>query len=174
MTQQVLHFPQIPAITLDDLSTVTAPTPSTNDVLTYNGTAWVNAANTPGATTNQRRASITFTFGDGSTAIDASTEPDQWIEVNFDGTIEAATMLADVSGSIVVDIWKDTYTNYPPTVGDKITASAPPTLSSASKSQDTTLTGWTTSFTRGDILKVHVNSSATVKRVVLALRVIKT
>jgi hypothetical protein len=29
---------------LDDLSDVTAPSPSTGDVLQYNGSAWVNAA----------------------------------------------------------------------------------------------------------------------------------
>jgi hypothetical protein len=31
------------AVTLDDLSNVTVPSPSTNDILTYNGSAWVNA-----------------------------------------------------------------------------------------------------------------------------------
>jgi len=31
------------AVTLDDLSNVTVPSPATNDILTYNGSAWVNA-----------------------------------------------------------------------------------------------------------------------------------
>jgi hypothetical protein len=74
----------------------------------------------------------------------------------------------------VVDIWKDTYTNYPPTVADTITASAKPTLASATKSQDTTLTGWTTTFAAGDTLRFIVDSATTVTRVTLALRVRRT
>lgn len=173
MSQQILHLPQIPAIALDDLSNATVPSPATNDVLGYNGSAWVNVAPTAAITANQRRASIAFQLGDGASPI-TTAEREQWLEVNFDGTIEAATLLADASGSIVVDVWKDSYANYPPVVGDSICASAKPTLSSAQTSQDTTLTGWTTSLVRGDVLKVHVDSASTVKAVTLSLRVIKT
>lgn len=93
-----------------------------------------------------------------------------FIEMPFDGAIEAVRLLADVSGSIVVDIWKDTYANYPPTDADSITASAPPTLSSAEKSEDSTLTGWTKTFAKGDILAFNVDSATTVKQVTLSLR----
>ena len=82
-----------------------------------------------------------------------------FVEVPFACTITAATLLstdaAATSGSIVVDIWKDTYANYPPTVADTITASAKPTLSAASKSRDTTLTGWTTAIRGGRHPRVH-------------------
>lgn len=125
-------------------------------------------------TTNQKRMSVAFQFGDGTNAIVAASEREQWIECNFDGTIEGHTLLADVSGSIVVDIWKDTYANYPPTVADTITASAKPTLASAIKAQDTTLTGWTTAITRGDIIKVHIDSASTVKAATLTLDIVKT
>jgi hypothetical protein len=118
-------------------------------------------------------AAIAFTLGDGSTAID-TTEPDQWVEVPFACVIVSARLLADVSGSIVLDLWKDTYAGAPSTVADTITASAKPTLSSAIKSEDTTLTGWTTTLARGDWLRVHVDSAATVKRVVLSLGLRKT
>jgi hypothetical protein len=70
-----------------------------------------------------------------------------------------------------VDIWKDTYANYPPVVGDSITASAKPTLSSATKSRDTTLTGWTTSIAAGDVLGFKVDSATTVLKVTLSLTV---
>jgi len=83
-------------------------------------------------------------------------------------------MLADQSGSIVVDIWKDTYANFPPTDADSITASAPPTISSAQKSQDSTLTGWTKSISSGDILAFNVDSCATITRVTISLKVEKT
>jgi hypothetical protein len=38
---------------LDNLSDVTVPTPSTNDYLKWNGTAWVNAALPSGSTSQQ-------------------------------------------------------------------------------------------------------------------------
>jgi hypothetical protein len=89
-------------------------------------------------------------------------------------TIDQATLLStdasSTSGSIVMDVWKDTYANYPPTNADSITASAKPTLSSANKSQDSTLTGWTTSVTAGDIIGFEVESATTVTKVDLALR----
>lgn len=96
------------------------------------------------------------------------------LEIPFACTINQVTLLADQSGSIVVDIWKDTYANYPPTVADTITASAKPTLSAAEKSQDSTLTGWTTSISAGDILRFNVDSATTVTRVTLSLKVTKS
>lgn len=95
------------------------------------------------------------------------------IEVPFNCTIVAATALADQSGSIVVDIWKDTYANYPPTDADSITSSAPVTISTATKSQDTTLTGWTVALTKGDILRFNVDSITTLTRVGIFLKVLK-
>ena len=95
------------------------------------------------------------------------------IQVPYACTIESATILADQSGSIVIDVWKDTYANYPPTDADSIAASAVPTLSSATKSTDTTLTGWTTSIASGDTLRFNVDSASTVTRVVLILKVKK-
>ena len=86
------------------------------------------------------------------------------------GTIVEARLLADQSGSLVVDLWKDTYAAFPPAVGDTITASAKPTLSGVAKSQDTSLTGWTTACADGDVLAVNVDSAATVTRCTLALR----
>lgn len=123
---------------------------------------------------NGKRITVAVQFGDGTNAIDSATERDQWLECNFDGTIEGYSLLADASGTMVVDIWKDTYTNYPPVVGDSITASAKPTISSGSKTQDSTLTGWTTAITRGDVLKFHVDSSTTIKAATLSLRIAKT
>ncbi len=75
------------------------------------------------------------------------------------------------AGSIVVDLWKDTSANYPPTVADTITASAKPTLSAANFVSSTTLTGWTTSLAAGDVLAFNVDSAALVTRVLLQLTV---
>lgn len=160
-----------PPAALDDLTDVTAPTPTTGEVLTWNGTAWVN---TVPITLNQRRVSLVFQFGDNTNAIVAGTERDQWVEVNFEATIEGWSLLADASGSMVVDVWKDTYANYPPVVGDSITAAAKPTLTAQNKNTNSTLTGWTTAIARGDTIKVHVDSASTVKGATLTLFLVKT
>jgi hypothetical protein len=98
-----------------------------------------------------------------------------FVEVPFACTITAVTLLstdaAVTSGSIVIDIWKDSYANYAPTIADTITASAKPTLASAIKSRDTTLTGWTTAIAAGDILGFSVTSVTALTRVALSLTV---
>lgn len=116
-------------------------------------------------------ASITLTIDGGGSAI--STGEITWVRVPFDGTITGVEMTADASGSVVVDIWNDTYANFPPTVADTITASAKPTITTAIKSQDVTLTGWTTAVTAGDYLKFNVDSAATITRLVLVLTIDK-
>lgn len=116
--------------------------------------------------------SINFIIDGGGSAI--TTGVKGFIEIPFACTINQVTTLADQSGSIVVDIWKDTYANYPPTVADTITASAKPTLSSATKAQDSTLTGWTTSISAGDIIGYNVDSATTVTRVTISLKVTRT
>ncbi len=96
--------------------------------------------------------------------------------LRFDCSIVGWELVADASGSIVIDIWKDTYANYPPTVADTITASAKPTLSSATKNRvlpGGTLTGWTTLVSRDDCLGFNVDSATTVKQVTLILWVYK-
>lgn len=76
---------------------------------------------------------------------------------------------ATTSGSIVIDVWKDTYINYPPAVADTITGSAKPTLSSANKAESSVLTGWNTAFSAGDILGFNVDSITAVTKISLAL-----
>ena len=119
-----------------------------------------------------QEVSITFIIDGGGSAITTGLKGD--LEIPFACTIARATMLADQSGSIVVDIWKDTYANYPPTNEDSITASAPPTITTATKSQDSTLTGWTKAIATGSTLRFNVDSCATIEKCTLALKVTKT
>lgn len=86
-------------------------------------------------------------------------------------TIQGVTLLADQSGSVVVDIWKVPYSSYnlptAPTATNSITASSLPTLSSAVKYQDFTLTGWTTQINANDTLVFNVNSVTTIQRLTI-------
>ena len=84
-------------------------------------------------------------------------------------TITKVTLLADQTGSAVLDIWKDTYANFPPVVGDSICGSSKPTLTSAIKYEDSTLTGWTTSITAGDVLGFYLTSCSTITQITLQL-----
>lgn len=111
---------------------------------------------------------ISFVIDGGGGVIQTGIAGD--LEIPFACTIIAATLLANASGSIVVDIWKDTYANFPPTDADSITASAVPTISSATKDQDTTLSGWTTSVSAGDVLRFNVDSCSTITRCVVSLK----
>jgi hypothetical protein len=93
-----------------------------------------------------------------------------YVTVPFSGTITAAYLDADQSGSIVIDVWKAA--NAKPTVANTITASAKPTLSSAQRSVDSTLTGWTTTVTAGDVFGFNVDSITTCTRATLVLKVV--
>lgn len=123
-------------------------------------------------TAGMKLSSIQFVIDGGGSAI--TTGVKGFIEIPFACDIIAVRLLADQSGSIVVDIWNDTYANYPPTVADTITASAIPTISTATKSEDVTLTGWTTAISEGDILGFNVDSITTLQRVTLSLTVNRT
>lgn len=116
-------------------------------------------------TTAARTKTIGITIDGGGSTI--TTGSKGYIYVPATGTITQATLLADASGSIVVDVKKSTYSGFPTT--SSICASAKPTLSSAQKSKDSTLTGWTTSISADDVLEFNVDSATTVKRVNLIL-----
>jgi len=78
-------------------------------------------------------------------------------------TITRWRVLLDQSSTTTFDIWRDTYANYPPTNADSITASAKPGTSAATKNESTTLTGWTTTFTGGDVLTVEIEANNNAK-----------
>lgn len=112
---------------------------------------------------------VTYVVDNSGSAITAGDSTIASVPVEVTGTITKAVLLADVSGSAVVDVRKSTYSGFP-TVSS-IAASAKPTLSASQKSQDTTLTGWTTSVTAGDVLQFRVDSASTVTRLTLVLTI---
>ena len=140
-------------------------TPAAPVLKWWDGSAWVLIGSSSGSSTR----AITFAIDGGGSALTTGVKAD--VYVPYACTITAVTMLADQSGSCVVDIWKDTYANYPPTVADTITASAKPTISAATKSTDSTLTGWTTAISAGDTLRFNIDSASTITRLALTLTV---
>lgn len=137
---------------------------TSGNVLTSNGSAWVSSPS--GGAASPRTARFVL---DGAGSPITTGAKQVYLTVPVNCTITKARIVADVSGSISVDIWKDTYANYPPTVADSIVASAPVVLSSQQTNEDSTLTGWTTSLTAGDVLEIKVNSASTVTKVFIDL-----
>jgi hypothetical protein len=143
---------------------------------TTGGSKGVNTLNAVGYYKNGNDVTVgtvTFIIDGGGATI--TTGVKGYLTIPFACTINEWTLLADQSGSIVVDIWKDTYANYPPLVADSITASAKPTITTATKGQSSTLTGWTTTIAAGEVLAFNVDVGVTsVQRVTLSLKVTRS
>jgi hypothetical protein len=134
--------------------------------------AFILVEDITGLTQAVSNARILRTVLDGGGSAITTGAKKVYISVPSACSIIKVRLLADVSGSIVLDLWRDSYANYPPTVADTIVAAAKPTLSSAIKSEDSTLTGWSTALAAGDILEVNVDSATTVTKVYMDLFVV--
>ena len=138
-------------------------TPSAGTYLKWNGSEWVNDLNTFG---------LSWIFDEGGSAL--STGVKGYIEVPFDCSVLGWSLLGDQSGSIVVDIWKDIFANYPPTNADTITNGNEPTVSTATNAKDVDLGDWTTQgINRGEILGFNIDSNTSFTLVTLSLSGIK-
>ena len=154
---------------------VTGAAASTYHMLASSPTAaaWVpDSAAAAGVDTTV--AAVAFIIDGGGSAITTGIKGD--LRIPFACTINSWTLLADQSGSIVIDVWKDTYGNYPPTNADAMPGSGKePTITTATKAEDTTITDWTTDdVTAGDTLRFNVDSCTSITRVTLALKVTRT
>lgn len=114
-------------------------------------------------------ATINVLFDATPSAISAGTST--YSQMGYSATITGYTILADVSGSISVDVQKSTYASYP--TFSSIVAGNPIVISAAQKAQDLTLTGWNNSISAGDILQFVVNSSSTIKKATITLFLLK-
>lgn len=112
--------------------------------------------------------SIDVTFDGQGSAIIAGSKA--YYTMPFAMTISTWTLVADQSGSAVIDVWKSTYSSYPPVVGGTIAGSEKPTLSSVIKNEDTNLTTWSTSLSKGDALVFNIDSASTVTKLMLSIR----
>jgi hypothetical protein len=93
--------------------------------------------------------------------------------IDFDMTLRSATLLADQDGDLVVDIWRDDYGNFPPTVADSITGATSPELDAADSVQDVGLSDWDVDLYAGDVLRFNIDSCTTITRATLALRAVR-
>jgi len=96
------------------------------------------------------------------------------IIVPYACVIDCWGIIADQSGSTVIDVWKGSSPlSIPTSAAQSIAGSEKPTLSSQQINTDLNLTTWTKNLVFGDVLVFNVDSATTVKRVTLQIKVIK-
>lgn len=84
------------------------------------------------------------------------------IIVPFAATIKRWYILADGVGDLTLDVWVDTYGNWPIGNSSSIVAASKPALAGSSKDSDSTLTGWTTSLSLDDIVMIEVEAAESI------------
>jgi hypothetical protein len=117
---------------------------------------------------------VTFIIDGGGAAIETGEKGH--LEIPFDAVLEEWRLLAGTVGSIVVDVWVESYVNFPPTNADTMPgAGNEPTISAADKGEATDLSAWTeTDISKGDILAFNVDSCGTIERCTLSMLVRRT
>lgn len=148
-------------------SPIVQPTGDALTALSNLGLVATPTLSTADLPTNQPIRGISFTIDGGGSTI--TTGVKGFVTIPFACTITDMWMLGDQTGSIVVDVWKKAFTTTLPAVGNTITSSDVPTISSAITVHDSTLTGWTTSVSAGDMMGFNVNSVTTMQRVTITL-----
>lgn len=103
---------------------------------------------------------ITFAF-DGNYASPTAATTASCV-MGYDGSFTGWKIIeeAGTSSNIVLTIKKN---------GTAISGTEKPTLSSQSTNTDTSLTTWTTSFSKGDVIQAYVDSASTGVRYVCAI-----
>jgi hypothetical protein len=137
------------------------------------GPTGLGATGLTGPTGPSQVAGIEFVINGNGSAIPTGIAG--YLLIPFACTITKATLMADVSTTSEVDIYACLFSAYaPPThpaVGDKITASDPPTLTAALSEQDSTLTAWTTAVAANTVFGFNVTSNNNATKLTLALNV---
>ncbi len=95
------------------------------------------------------------------------------IIVPYSGVIHSWNLMADISGTCTVDVWKSQSPTYP-TVGDSITNGNKPQLSNQKINEGLDLSGWSTlRITKNDIIGFNVDSiDGSIGKITLLLKVI--
>lgn len=117
-------------------------------------------------------ATIGYTIDGGGSVITTGVAG-SGIRVPFACNISSVSVVSSQTGNIVIDIWEDSFINYPPTVADSITANAKLTINNSRTYEDTTLTGWNRAIAAGDVLLFNVDSCSNITNCSIFLRVVK-
>ena len=153
----------------------TGPTGPTGSSPTLSAGTGITLTGTPPNYTIEN----TFTTGCFGITIDGggsviTTGLKGYIQIPYNCTITGWIVLPDQNSSIVVDVWKQTLLNFPPTASDSIAGTEKPTLLSADFAQDLALSTWITAVTAGDIIAFNVDSASVVTRATIQILTLRT
>jgi hypothetical protein len=113
---------------------------------------------------------INYIIDGGGAAIGTGSKG--YIVLDFPCTIQSWTVLGDQTGSIQIDVKRASYANFPTTTS--IAGTEKPTITSAVKNQNNTLSTWTTSLSAGDVIEFVVDSASDVELVTVSIKVLPT
>ena len=139
--------------TCSNLGIVSAATSIEATTITEGGNA------VPNVTENIiKQFAMHFTIDGGGEII--STGAKSWIRLPFACTITGWELTVDTSATITIDVWRDTYANFPPDNGDTLTNGHEPAIAAAVKAQDTDISDWTdVTLDVGDYVKINVDAN---------------
>ncbi len=132
---------------------------------------WMSIGSGESSIPESNKGQIGISINGGQSVI--ATGLKTYITCPYSGTITGWELLSTLTGSIVVDVWKDTYINYPPTLSDSICGIDKPTLSTQIKNNNNNLTNWSTSINEGDIIAFNIDSVSLLRQVTLTLKINK-
>jgi len=125
--------------------------------------------------THSAPGSVQVVIDGGGSTITTGIKMDVYIP--FGLTWTGWTAMANQSGAIQVDLWRDSYFNFPPVDGDSITGSAPIAILATNNKafgNASTMTGWSLAMLGGDVLRFNVDSATSIQRVTISLTYSRT
>ncbi len=123
-----------------------------------------------GSTTNQNVRTIRLSFDNEGGVVTSRSSCET---IDFAGTIQQVTLLADQAGNATVDIRTVPYASYTGVASaSSITASDMPTISSALKYQDSQLSGWKTALSANTAVCFVLTNPASITHLDVDLKVL--
>jgi hypothetical protein len=110
---------------------------------------------------------ITFVWDGGGAVI--TTPKVQDVYLPSSGSITGWYIMADVATNATVDLWVDTFANYPPTVSDTIVGGNYVSLTGVNHNSDTTLTSWNKYPIAGSTMRANISACSAATKITLTI-----
>lgn len=116
---------------------------------------------------------ITATFDGGGAALVPGTVCYTRLPYGF--TASKWSIIADQAGSLVLDVWVDSYANGLPTNADTVTNGHEPALTASATGEDADLADWSdVAWASGQIVAINIDSCTTITRATLVIEGVET
>jgi hypothetical protein len=120
---------------------------------------------------NAKKSAICLDLDGAGSAITPGIKAD--LRIPFNCVIKNWTLLSDITGTLKIDVWKDTYANFPPTDADSICPGSEPYIYLENKRQNLTASGFYPQVSAGDVFRFYVDAAVAATRCHLNIEVEK-